>query len=406
MSGKPPLIIGIAIIAGTSVGAGMFSLPIVSSGMWFSWSLILMFLTWFCMFHSSLMILEANLNFEPGASFNTFIKATLGKRWNTFNNLTLAFVLYILAYAYISGGGSIITHTLNTAFGVSVPPMLSSLLFAAVVAFVVWYGTGFVGRITAVILGGMVITFLLSVGSLMGNVEMPVLLDTRADYAPYLLAAVPYYLTSFGFHGNVPSLVKYYGKDPARIRLCLLYGSLLTLVVYLLWQLVVMGNIPRGQFGPIISAGGNIGDLVSALGDTSHSGSLSGMLNAFANMAVVSSFLGVTLGLFDFISDRFGFDDSRSGRLKTAAVTFLPPTIGGVFFPDGFLYAIGLAGLTAAAWGTIVPAHAAKVGRQKYGNPLYRVWGGNGMIYFVYFYGGLLVVCYTLAALRLLPVYE
>jgi tryptophan-specific transport protein len=383
----------------------MFSLPIVSSGMWFSWSLILMFLTWFCMFHSSLMILEANLNFEPGASFNTFIKGTLGKRWNVFNNVTLVFVLYILAYAYISGGSSIVSHTLSSAFGLGVPPMLAGLLFAAAVAFVVWCGTGFLGRITAVILGGMVFTFLLSVGSLMGNVEMPVLLDTRADYAPFLFAAVPYFLTSFGFHGNVPSLVKYYGKDPARIRLCLLYGSLLTLCVYLLWQFVVMGNIPRGQFGPIIAAGGNIGDLVSALGGTSISESLPGLLNAFANMAVISSFLGVTLGLFDFIADRFGFEDSRSGRMKSAAITFLPPTIGGVFFPDGFLYAIGLAGLTAAAWGTIVPAHAARVGREKFGNPLYRVWGGNALIYFVYFYGALLVVCYLLAALGILPVY-
>jgi len=166
----------------------MFSLPVVSSGMWFSWSLLLLLVTWFCMFHSGLMIMEANLNFPRGASFDTFVKATLGKRWNTFNGLTLGFVLYILTYAYISGGGSIVSHTLYSALGISLPPVLAGLLFALGLAFIVWYGTGFVGRITAVLVGGMLITFLLS--------------------------AVPYYLTSFGFHGCVPSLMKYYGKEP------------------------------------------------------------------------------------------------------------------------------------------------------------------------------------------------
>jgi tryptophan-specific transport protein len=93
---RPPLIVGVSIIAGTAVGAGMFSLPVVSSGMWFSWSLLLLVFTWFCMFHSALMILEANLNFPPGSSFDTFVRHTLGDRWNAFNGLTLVFVLYIL----------------------------------------------------------------------------------------------------------------------------------------------------------------------------------------------------------------------------------------------------------------------------------------------------------------------
>ncbi|MFT4826156.1 MAG: tryptophan-specific transport protein [Halioglobus sp.] len=400
------LIVGISIIAGTSVGAGMFSLPIVSSGMWFSWSVLLLIFTWFCMFHSSLMILEANLNFEPGTSFDTFVRATLGSRWNAINGLTLVFVLYILTYAYISGGGSIVSHTVESTLGVSIPPMVAGLSFAAVLAFIVWFSTGLVGRMTAVLLGGMAVTFILSVGDLGTRVQLPVLLENKPGYALFLLAAVPYFLTSFGFHGNVPSLMKYYGKDPARIRKCLLFGSLISLVVYLLWHIVTLGNISREEFKPIIAAGGNIGDLTSALSLIANSTRLTALLNAFANFAVVSSFLGVTLGLFDYIADKFKFDDSRIGRFKTAVITFLPPTIGGIFFPHGFIYAIGLAGLCAAIWGTIVPALSAKVSREKFGNPHYRVWGGNGLVYFMFFYGGVLIVCYGLAAVGLLPVFK
>ena len=357
------------------------------------------------MFHSSLMILEANLNFPEGSSFNTFVKDILGPRWNALTGITLAFVLYILTYAYISGGGSVVNHTLANTLGFTPPRAVSGLLFALGLAAIVWFSTGLVGRITAILIGGMIITFVLSIGGLAVRVQLPVLLHSELAFAPFLLAAVPYYLTSFGFHGNVPSLMKYYGKDPQTIRKCLLYGSLLSLVVYTLWQLVTMGNIPREQFKPIIAAGGNMGDLVSALNTVVQSERLATLLHIFANLAVVSSFLGVTLGLFDYIADRFGFDNSRMGRFKTALVTFLPPTIGGLLFPHGFLYAIGLAGLCASIWGTIVPALCAKVSRQKYGNARYRVWGGNGMVYFIMGYGVLLVICYLLAAVGILPVY-
>lgn len=403
---KPPsLIIGISIIAGTSVGAGMFSLPIASAGMWFSWSLLLLVFTWFCMFHSSLMIMEANLHFPPGSSFDTFVKATLGRGWNAINSLALVFVLYILTYAYISGGGSIVSHTLGSTLGISLPPMFAGLLFALGLASIVWYSTGLVGRLTSVLVGGMLITFLLSVGGLTTRLQLPVLLDNKPAYAPFLLAAIPYYLTSFGYHGNVPSLIKYYGKEPTRIRKCLLYGSLTSLTVYSLWLLATMGNISREQFEPIIDAGGNIGDLVSALGKLGDNDNLFALLNAFANMAVVSSFLGVTLGLFDFIADKFSFDDSHTGRFKTALVTFIPPTIGGLFFPNGFIYAIGLAGLCAAVWGAIVPALAVRASRRKFDDALYKVWGGNALIYFLLCYGAVLIVCYGLAAFGILPVY-
>ena len=42
--------------------------------------------------------------------------------------------------------------------------------------------------------------------------------------------------------------------------------------------------------------------------------------------------------------------------IKTALLTFIPPMMGGLVKPDGFLYAIGYAGLAATIWAAIVPA--------------------------------------------------
>lgn len=398
---------GSMIIGGTIIGAGMFSLPVVMSGAWFFWSVVALVFTWFCMLHSGLMILEANLNYKQGASFDTITKDLLGNKWNIINGLSIAFVLYILTYAYISASGSIITHTLSQV-SIDVPARLSGLAFALIIAFIVWLSTKAVSRLASILLGAKILTFFLTFGGLFWHISPQTLLntaETNTSYLPYLLMTLPFCLASFGYHGNVPSLMKYYGKDPAKIKNCILYGTVTALVFYVIWMLVTMGNIPRVEFIAIAEKGGNIDVLVQALSQLLTSPLIDLLLIIFSNFAVSCSFLGVTLGLFDYLADLFKFDDSGLGRFKTALITFLPPMIGGLINPNGFVYAIGFAGFAATIWAVIVPALLAKASRQRFGNPLYRVWGGNGMIILILLFGILNAVTHILYSLNLLPVY-
>ncbi|TYF89502.1 tryptophan permease [Klebsiella grimontii] len=404
----PSLIGGAMIIGGTIIGAGMFSLPVVMSGAWFFWSLLALIFTWFCMLHSGLMILEANLNYHIGASFDTITKDLLGNGWNIINGLTVAFVLYILTYAYISASGSVIQHTF-AQMDLAVPARLGGLAFALVVAFIVWLSTKAVSRMTTIVLGAKILTFFMTFGGLMWHVEPAILFnraETNASYLPYVLMTLPFCLASFGYHGNVPSLMKYYGKDPLTIRRCLLLGTLMALVLYIIWLVGTMGNIPRPAFIAIAEKGGNIDVLVQTLSGLLNSSTLDLLLTVFSNFAVASSFLGVTLGLFDYLADLFKFDDSRLGRFKTALVTFLPPIAGGLLWPNGFIYAIGFAGLAATVWAAIVPALLARASRRRFGSPNYRVWGGNAMIILILCFGGANAIIHILSSFNLLPVYR
>ena len=404
----PSTFAGMVIIGGTIIGAGMFSLPVVMSGAWFFWSLAALVFTWFCMLHSGLMILEANLNYHVGASFDTMTRDLLGNVWNRINGLSIAFVLYILTYAYISASGSILHHTFGE-LSINAPARLAGLLFALVVAFIVWLSTRAVSRMTAIVLGAKVITFFLTFGSLLGHVEPATLFNVaelHPSYTPYLLMTLPFCLASFGYHGNVPSLMKYYGKNPRVIVRCLIGGTLLALGLYAVWLLATMGNIPRHDFIAIAQKGGNIDVLVQALSGVLNSRSLDLLLVVFSNFAVASSFLGVTLGLFDYLADLFGFDDSRLGRLKTALLTFAPPIIGGLLWPDGFLYAIGYAGLAATIWAAIVPALLARASRTRFGSPQFRVWGGTPMIVLILVFGIGNALVHLMSTFDLLPVWN
>ncbi|TBL45367.1 tryptophan permease, partial [Klebsiella oxytoca] len=176
--------------------------------------------------------------------------------------------------------------------------------------------------------------------------KMPVLFNTtesHASYLPYALAALPYLLTSFGYHGNIPGLVTYYRNDGQAVMKSLLIGTLISLALYILWQFVVQGNILFEGFKQVIAEGGNIGNLLAQMRINTANTSVSFLLDLFSYMALASSFLGVSLGLFDYLADFFKFSNTGTGRLKSAIVTFVPPTILAIIFPAGFLYAIGFA---------------------------------------------------------------
>ncbi|QSX29959.1 tryptophan permease [Shewanella cyperi] len=398
---------GAMIIAGTTVGAGMFSLPVVGAGMWFGYSLLMMVGVWLCMLLSGLLLLETNLRFEPGASFDTLTRESLGRFGRIVNGLSIAFVLYILTYAYISGGGSIVNHSV-AGLGLELPQSLAGLLFALVLATVVVISTKAVDRISTLMLGAMIISFFLAIAQLLLDVDTTTLFqpDGEQRFAPFLWAALPFGLASFGYHGNVPSLVKYYGKEPAKVAKALFIGTFIALVIYTCWMLATMGNLPRSQFSDIIAQGGNMGVLVAALTQVMSNSWLASMLTLFAHLAVASSFLGVTLGLFDYLADLFGFADDGKGRLKTALVTFVPPTVLGLLFPDGFLVAIGFAALAATVWTLIVPGMMAhRMRRADPGYTGFKVPGGKAVILLVVAFGILTAACHLLAMAQWLPVY-
>ncbi|WP_062268699.1 aromatic amino acid transport family protein [Endozoicomonas arenosclerae] len=388
---------GTVIVAGTAIGAGMFSLPIATSGMWFGYSVALMLITWYCMYSSALYLLETNLRFPRGASFDTMAQATLGSAGRIVNGASVAFLCYILTYAYISGGSSIITYSLQSVAGISLTAGKASLIFAVVLAVIVVAGTRAVDRVTTALLGGMIITFLTSTGGLVSEAQSVKLFPglNLAETVPYSLVALSFLAVSFGMQTAVPSLTKYYNRDGSRVRNALLWGSLLTLGIYVIWQIAIFGNIDRSEFPAIIAAGGNIGNIMGALADTGLDLKVSSLLQLFSNMAVASSFLGVALCLYDYISDLFGFDDSFSGRLKTATITFVPPTLLGVLLPNGFITAIGFAGLVMVIFCVLSPVLMAWIGRQK-SNKGYQVPGGMPRMVLVFAFG---VLAMTLAGM-------
>ena len=204
----------------------------------------------------------------------------------------------------------------------------------------------------------MGLSFVFGISGLSINIKPTLLFDTlsqHASYAPYALAMLPVALTSFGYHHSVSSMRAYYGEE-RRARYAILGGTAIALLFYLIWLVSVFGNLPRSEFGPVVAQGGNVDVLLKALASVIESEAGASALNAFSMAAILSSFIGVGLGVFDYLADLFKFDNSRQGRAKSWAATFLPPLLLSLLFPFGFLMAIGYAGAVATLWTCIIPA--------------------------------------------------
>ncbi|WP_220267020.1 low affinity tryptophan permease TnaB [Enterobacter sp. Colony194] len=400
---------GVMVIAGTVIGGGMFALPVDLAGAWFFWAAFILIIAWFSMLHSGLLLLEANLNYPVGSSFNTITKDLLGNTWNIVSGITVAFVLYILTYAYISANGAIISETIAINMGSHVNPRIIGICTAVFVASVLWISSLAASRITSLFLGIKIIAFVIVFGSFFFQVDYSILRDAGetggidASYFPYIFMAMPVCLASFGFHGNIPSLIICYGKRKDKLIKSIVLGSLLALVIYLFWLYCTMGNITRESFKEIISSGGNVDSLVKSFLGTKQHGIIEFCLLVFSNLAVASSFFGVTLGLFDYLADLFKMDNSPSGRLKTVLLTFLPPAVLYLIFPNGFIYGIGGAGLCATIWAVIIPAALALKARKKFPDQMFTVWGGVLIPSIVILFGVVVILCWFGNVFHLLP---
>lgn len=410
---SPGLTSGTMLVIATVVGGGMFSLPIAMAGVWFTGASIILIAISIMMLLTGLMLVEVNLHFEPGASFNTFTKELLGHKWNILVGIAFGFVLYILTYAYISGSSAVMAQTIFKYTGYRFPASVSVILVSILVALITWYSSLLVGRITTILIVGKFLAFFATFSGLVSHIEIAKLLDSAqvaipgTSYLPYILMTLPFCIISFGFHGNVPSLVKLYGKSNIRhITRSIIIGTLFAVLLYIFWLGVTMGNISRADFSPIIAKGGNIDVFVEAIGGIFTSRHMDLILTFFGNFAVASSLLAATLGLFDYIADLFKFSNNSGGRLKTALVTYFPPALVCFFFPNGFVHAIGYAGLAFTIWSVILPPFLVKSARRQYSQALYRAPCNNTVLNLIIVCGFIVYLTVILDVMGLLPAFR
>ncbi len=400
-SDAKPIWHGVILVAGGAVGAGMFALPLVSAGAWFWWSVLGLVVVCLFTYLAAKLLIDVNAKYPIGSSFDTLVSEVLGRNWARVNNVSIAFIMFVLMYAYITAGAGILSNSLVTLGGDALHLLrpLLSVLFAGTIALFIWFGTSMVSRVSTLLLMAMCLTFLTANAGLIDSLESTALLIYRKDFVLYIWSALPVFVTAFACAGLVPSLSSYYANRVSRIETSVLFGLILALFVYVIWLASTLGSINRESFVEVAENGGGLSALLLMLKSGTDSSVISASLSWFSHFAVITSFLSIGLGLAHFLVDRFRLKGDAIGRAQSVALAFVPPLIASVFAPYGFVSAIAYAGLFVAFSFFIVPALMQRKLNRTSSTRSARGWLS------VFAFGVLIIVLKILSVLSLLPSY-
>jgi tyrosine-specific transport protein len=365
------------LIVGTSIGGGMLALPVSTAEVGFTNSLIFLVLCWLIMTTGALLILEVNLRLPAGSNMVSMAKSTLGLPGQIIAWCTYLFLLYSLLAAYISGGSDVFSGLLNQA-NINIPDWITSLLFTFVFSLVVYGGIRSVDYVNRGLMFGKLGVYLLLVIIISPHVDLSTL---NGGSAKAITGTLMILITSFGFASIVPSLRDYFQDDIVSLRKVILFGSLVPLSCYILWDAVIMGSVQREGSNGLIALMNNqhaTSGLTLALSQSVKSQLISGFFGFFTSICMVTAFLGVSIGLFDFLADGLSLKKTGLQGKGTLALTFLPPLSIVLLSPGIYLHALGYAGMCCVILLLLLPSVMAWRAR-KVENPsaLRLVPGGN-----------------------------
>ena len=361
------------LVAGTMIGAGMLAMPLTSAGIGFGFTLVLLLGLWALLTFSALLFVELYQTAESDAGIGTLAEQYFGKAGRIIATAVLIIFLYALIAAYVSGGGSLLKDLLPESFGDKVSILLFTVIFGSFIVI----GTHSVDKINRVLFFVMLTAFAVVLSLMLPEIKFDNLMATPIDNA-LIISASPVFFTAFGFHGSIPSLNKYLDGNVKALRISMFAGSAITLCAYILWQMSTHGLLTQNEFLQILKEDATLNGLVKATLAITGSNIIAGAVKLFSTLALVTSFLGVGLGLLECIEDllKRSFNIS-AGRISLGLMTFIPPLVFALFYPEGFILALGYAGQMFAFYAVVLPVSLVWKARRAHTNLPYKVWGGN-----------------------------
>lgn len=371
-------ILGSALmIAGTTIGAGMLAMPLTSAGMGFGATALLLIGLWALLAYTGLLFMEV---YQTAPQKDVGVASLAEQYFGLFGRALATFSLLVLLYAllsaYITGGGSLLSGIMPEMADADMKLKISILIFTVVLGAFVVVGVKSVDGLTRVLFLGKIAAFIAVLMMMLPKAKLENLTAIPLDNL-LIISAVPIFFTAFGFHVIMGTINTYLDADIGKIRKAIYIGTAIPLVAYLLWQLATHGVLSQNEFTTILKQDPTLNGLVTATSQITGSTILGEMVRLFSVLALITSFLGVAMGIFEGVGDLLKRLNLPNNRLWLTVATFTPPLLFALFYPDGFIMALGYAGLLFAFYGMILPIGLAWKARRQHPNLPYRVIGGN-----------------------------
>jgi len=346
----------VLLIAGTTIGVGMLGMPVTTGLGGFYPSLLIFFVSWLVMLATAYFFLDVNFAIPGEVDFISMAGKTLGK-WGK----VLAWVCYLLLFyallaAYIAASAPLFSKAFLAITGSALPTWLAPFSLPVIFGGFVYLGTFGVDLINRIFMTGLCVAYLFLVGFLPDEVNVDLL--QNVNWKPVLLS-FPVVIAAFGYHIIIPTLTTYMHHDRKHLRRAILIGSLIPLIIFVLWQFVILGIVPPVGEHSLYSAWKEGVSATNPLVHLVQNKWIKTATHFFSFFAIVTSFLGVSLSFSHFLRDGLKLKKNWKGKLLTILLVFVPPIIFVFTYQRGFILALEYSGAFVAILLIFLPAMMA-----------------------------------------------
>ncbi len=329
---------GTLLIAGTTIGAGMLGIPLLSAKAGFLPAAGITIAVWLYMIATGFLFLEATLWMHKGANIMSMSKRFLGSQGKVVAGLIYAFLYYCLLIAYFAAGAPLFAQFIHAFTGFLLEGWQSFFVFGIVFGAIVCFGIKWVDRFNYLLIAGMVLSYFALIA--IGSTEIFWERLDKMNWGMVLLSS-PILFSSFGYHNVIPSLTTYFENNRRVMRRAILWGTTVPLIVYLIWQCLIIGMIPENSIHAAYEKGEPITETIQNITGNRW---ISFIGKSFGLFAIITSLLGVSFSMVDFLGDGFNLKRKGKHRIVLCLLTFIPPFIFAAMDPTIFVTAISIAG--------------------------------------------------------------
>lgn len=337
------------LLAGTAIGSGMISLPIVLAKFGILGSILIM-LTFSVLTYATALI-RADLNLQ------TKSKATLGEIGKFFacskvgalGDFCLQLLSFALMSAYLFGGTSILAACCN------IPTSVMTFLFSIVIAIAFFLSFGLILKINKILFTSMFTILVVQVILLLSKIDIEFIpIANNRIHLQDWSVLIPIVFTSFGFQGSIHSVTKFCNNDRNVIKNACLWGSIIPAIVYIIWTvavLLVIANTDANFFRSMLSGQSiDVGELVETLSCASSMKFIQLIIKIVSFLAVLTSIFGVGIALFETLNRNY-----NTSKLATVSMTVFLPAIVALLIPNAFIRILKFSGIILSIIAIIVP---------------------------------------------------